>query len=284
MAEITQLPFRLLCKKFGADIVITEMISANALARENKRTLKLLKTTKEEKPVGVQLFGANTSNIIKSIKLIKDDFDFVDLNFGCPAQKIVKQGAGSYLLQRPKKIDEILSKATKFNTPITIKIRSGFKKINFLELGKIAENNNLSAITLHARTQTQGYTGKANWDNIKELKENISIPVIGNGDVFSYEDYKKIKDYTKCDSVMIGRAAIGNPFIFKEIKEKKDYKPTREEKLKVYLEIHDDLDYVHCKQQSIYFTKGINNIRPLRQKLDKAKTKEEIKEIIKKEI
>src|SRR3989344_3773739 len=220
MAEITQLPFRLLCKKFGADIVITEMISANALARKNKRTLELIKTTKKEKPVGLQLFGANTQNILKSIRLVKDSFDFVDINFGCPALKIVKQGAGSYLLQRPKKINEILSKAIKLDIPITIKIRSGFKELNYLEIGKIAEDNNISAITLHARTQIQGYTGKANWDHIKELK------------------------------------------------------------LKAYLDIYDDLDYIHCKQQLIYFSKGIKNIKQLRQKLNKIKTKEEIKKII----
>jgi len=278
MAEITQLPFRLLCKKFGADIVITEMISANALARKNKRTLELIKTTKKEKPVGLQLFGANTQNILKSIRLVKDSFDFVDINFGCPALKIVKQGAGSYLLQRPKKINEILSKAIKLDIPITIKIRSGFKELNYLEIGKIAEDNNISAITLHARTQIQGYTGKANWDHIKELKENVSIPVIGNGDIFSLQDYNDIKKYTKCDSVMIGRAAIGNPFIFRELK--KGYKPTKEEKLKAYLDIYDDLDYIHCKQQLIYFTKGIKNIKQLRQKLNKIKTKEEIKKII----
>jgi len=284
MADITQMPFRLLCKRFGANIVITEMISANALARKNKRTLELCKTSNDEKPIGIQLFGANTTNIIKAIKIIKENFDFIDLNLGCPAAKIIKQGAGSYLLNRSKKIDDILSKITKLDIPITIKIRAGFKRINFLDIGKIAEKNNIAAITLHARLQEQHYSGNANWLYIKELKENISIPVIGNGDVFSPEDYIKMKKTTKCDSVMVGRGALGNPFIFKQIRDyiktKKYSLPSKEEKINTYLEIFDDLDLQHAKMQAIYFTKGIKNIKYLREKIMMVKTKKEIKDLI----
>ena len=219
-----------------------------------------------------------------SIKIIKENFDFIDLNLGCPAAKIIKQGAGSYLLNRPKKIDDILSKITKLDIPITIKIRAGFKRINFLDIGKIAEKNNIAAITLHARLQEQHYSGNANWLYIKELKENISIPVIGNGDVFSPEDYIKMKKTTKCDSVMVGRGALGNPFIFKQIRDyiktKKYSLPSKEEKINTYLEIFDDLDLQHAKMQAIYFTKGIKNIKYLREKIMMVKTKKEIKDLI----
>lgn len=272
MAEITSSPFRLLCKKYGADVVCTELVSVNAIVRENERSDKLLNLSKDEKPIGVQLFGSNTEIIINAAKIVsKLDFDFVDFNLGCPSGKILDQGAGAALVKRKSKVEEILRELVKVcdsaNKPVSVKIRGGVdnQHINYLEIGKIAEDCGVSAITLHTRVASQGYSGDAskNWAWIKKLKEEISIPVIGNGDVKDGKNCVEMYNKTKCDSVMIGRAAIGYPFIFREVKSflndnKEIMKASVSERLNAYLSIGGKLDFNDAKRQALWFTTGID--------------------------
>ena len=208
MHNITNLAFRLMCKKYGAGLASTELLSANAIARKNKAVLEIAKTDKSESPVVAQIFGQNTENIIKAGKILEKKFEIIDFNVGCPSKKIMAQGSGGALLKRKNKIAEIvkgLSESVKI--PISVKIRSGFdnRNINAVEVAKICEKSGASAIIVHARAVEQGYGGKADWSVIKEVKENVKIPVIGNGDVFSGEDCKRMINETGCDYVMIGR-------------------------------------------------------------------------------
>ena len=278
MADISSSPFRLLCKKYGADVVCTELVSVNAIVRENERSQKLLKFDKGEKPIGIQLFGSNTETIKDAAKIVcKMDFDFVDFNLGCPASKILGQGAGAALLKRKSKVEEILRELVKVcdsaGKPVSAKIRGGVdnQHINYLEIGKIAENCGVSAITLHTRTADQGYSGDAskNWTWIKKLKEELKIPVIGNGDVKDGKSCLAMYENTKCDSVMIGRASIGNPFIFREIKSflldgEEIAKASVSERLNAYLSIGKELDFKSAKQQALWFTRGIDGSSSMR--------------------
>ncbi len=225
MAGVTDLPFRIICKEMGADIVYTEFVSSNGIIRENKKTLDMIKFVNNERPIGVQIFGEDPNAVGLSAKMIEERFspDIIDINFGCPVPKVTKKGAGSAALKDLSLMKDITSSVIKNakNTPITVKMRSGWcsdSKV-FVEAGKILEDIGVTAITLHPRTTSQRFEGKADWNSIKTLKENINIPVIGNGDVKNIHDYKKILKETGCDAIMIGRAALGNPWIFKQIKE-----------------------------------------------------------------
>jgi len=223
MAGVTDLPFRLVCKEMGADIVYTEFVSANGIIRESKKTFDLIKFTEEERPIGVQIFGEDPEVVGLSAKMIYERFkpDLIDINFGCPVPKVTKKGAGSAALKNLSLMMEICSSVLEKvpNIPITIKMRSGWSENNlvFIEAGQKIEKLGIKAITLHPRTTSQRFEGKANWNHIKELKENLSIPVIGNGDVKNVNDYKNIMNSTLCDAVMIGRGALGNPWIFRDI-------------------------------------------------------------------
>lgn len=221
MAGVTDLPFRLLCKEQGCGILYTEMISAKAILYKNKNTNILLNVEKKEHPVGIQLFGSD-ADIMADIgaQVADGDCDFIDVNMGCPVPKIVNNHEGSYLLTQPKLVEDILTKMVKtIKKPVTIKIRKGFKEqeCQAVEIAKIAEQCGVSAITVHGRTREQYYSGKADWDVIKAVKESVRIPVIGNGDIFCVKDAKAMKEYTGCDGIMIGRAARGNPWIFKQV-------------------------------------------------------------------
>ena len=289
MHNVTNLAFRLMCKRYGSSLVSTELLSANAISRKNKAVMELALTDKSERPVVCQLFSQNTENIIKAAKIIEDKFDIIDFNLGCPSEKIMAQGSGGALLKRKNKIAEIIRElSNNTNIPVTVKIRSGVNKrnINALEIAKLCEENGASAIIIHARTVDQGYSGKADWNIIKEIKENVKIPVIGNGDVFLGEDAKKMLDETGCDYVMIGRGAMGNPFIFKQINEYlktgKLIKQNTEERIKDYFE------YIElCKKYNIFsvkdakhkahdFTKGLPGSSKLRQRLNRVKEWEDI--------
>ncbi|MBI4159089.1 tRNA dihydrouridine synthase DusB [Candidatus Woesearchaeota archaeon] len=287
MADVSTLPFRLLCEKYGAALTYTEQLSSLGIIRENPRTLKLVERSNEEKLVGLQLFGRNSKILLKAALKLEKNFDIIDLNFGCPSKKIVTQGYGSALLRekdRVKKIIETLSNG--LEKPVTVKMRSGFKKVEALGLVKIMEEAGASAITIHGRTREQGYSGKADWDIIQQVKEKVNIPVIGNGDVVSGEKAKELLEHTKCDYVMIARAAMNNPMIFDEInyylKTGKKKILVKEDKVKLFLEYfelcekYDFANVSNLRCTALNFCKGFNGSKELRVRLMKAKDKEKI--------
>lgn len=293
MHNITNLAFRSMCKKYGAALVSTELLSANAISRKNKAVMELALTNKDEKPVAVQLFSQNTENIVKASKILEDKFDVIDFNLGCPSEKIMAQGSGGALLKRKNKIAEIIKELTKeTKIPVTVKIRSGVNKrnINAVEIAKICEENGASAIIIHPRTIEQGYSGKADWNIIKEIKKQVKIPIIGNGDIFTGEDAKRMLDETKCDYIMIGRGAIGNPFIFKEInhylKTGKIIKQTKEDRIKDYFEYieltkkYNIFSIKDARQKAFEFTKGLPGSSRLRQKLNTIKDWEKVEKLM----
>ena len=283
MAGVTDVAFRLLCKKYGAGLTVTEMISANALARENQATIKMIDVVEAEKPRVIQLFGQNTDSLVQSAKYCEDKCEILDFNLGCPAAKIIKQGAGSALLERPNKIKEIvqaLSQAVRI--PVTVKIRLGIRtgSINVIKIAQICEEAGAKMIAVHARTQKQGYTGKADWNWIKKVKENVSVPVAGNGDVKSVEDYVRMKTETGCDYVMIGRGSLGNPYLFKQIADyNKTGKYTERSKVQqvkdffAYLELAQkyNIHFNNVKFHAQAFTKGIPKSTQLRDSLSQIK-------------
>ena len=221
MAGVTDLPFRLICKELGCGLLYTEMINAKALCYDDKNTKKMLNILDEEHPVAVQIFGSEPEFMGKAAQILNDyPNEILDINMGCPAPKVVKNGDGSALIRNPKLAGQVLDQVVKNSKkPVTLKIRKGWddNSINALEIAKIAEDCGICAITIHGRTREQYYSGQADWDIIGEVKSQISIPVIGNGDVTSVEDAIRIKDHTGCDAIMIGRGAQGNPWIFKRI-------------------------------------------------------------------
>ena len=219
MAGVTDVAFRTLAKRYGAAITYTEFLSSAAIVRNNPKTLEMLKTSDIEDPVAVQLFGNNVDEIIKAAKFVEDKFDIIDINCGCPAWKVIRSGSGSELLKSPDIIADFVSKlVNSVSIPITVKIRSGIDSnhINAVEVAKILESSGASAISIHGRTQKQGYSGFADWDLIKKVKDSVSIPVIGNGDVFLLKFLKRLSE-SGVDAIMIARGALGNPYIFKQI-------------------------------------------------------------------
>ena len=223
MAGISNPAYMKIVEGMGCGYSITELISSEAIVRNNKKTFEMFNGyDKLSMPVALQLFGSNPDTLAKAAKVVEDyGFKIVDLNFGCPVPKVaVRSEAGSALLKYPEKIKEIVEKVVaSVNIPVTVKIRSGWdlNSINAVEIAKICESAGAKAISIHARTRSQGYTGKADWNIIKEVKENVKIPVIGNGDVVDIYSAKEMLSTTGCDLVMIGRAALGNPWIFKEV-------------------------------------------------------------------
>ena len=290
MEGVTDVAFRELCKKYGAAITYTEFTSGTALVRGSKKSLEKIRTSKLEKPVAVQLFGKNFEDVVQAAKLVEKDFDIIDINCGCPAWKVIKSGAGSEMLKNPKGIQQLVELLVKnTNKPITVKLRLGIDEnsINIMEVAKLCEQAGASAIAIHSRTQKQGYSGKANWDIIKKVKESVKIPVIGNGDVFTPEDFKKRLEESKVDYILIARGALGNPYIFKQIN---DYLKTgsynkNPDKIKIffeYLELAEkyNISFAQIKSHAVSFTKGLQRGSELRQKINQCKTIQKVKDIL----
>ena len=221
MAGVTDLPFRLLCREQGVGLLCMEMVSAKAIYYNNKNTEELMRIEPEENPVSLQLFGSDPYIMSEMAKRIEEKpFDILDINMGCPVPKVVNNGEGSALMKNPALVREIVSAVAKaIQKPLTVKIRKGFDEetVNAVEIAKIIEDSGAAAIAVHGRTRQQYYSGKADWDIIRQVKEAVSIPVIGNGDVDSPENAKRLVEETGCDGIMIGRAAQGNPWIFRQI-------------------------------------------------------------------
>ena len=241
MAGITDQPYRILCREMGAGVVFTEFVSANGIIRENMKTLEIMNFTEEERPIGIQIFGESPEIVGKSAKIVFQMLkpDIIDINYGCPVPKVTKRGAGSAALKDLSLMEDITRSVLESvpEIPVTIKMRGGWDSDNIIstEAGMLMEKIGVAAITLHPRTTKQQFTGQSNWKLIKDLKNAVNIPVIGNGDVQTLNDYLRMKEETGCDGIMIGRAALGNPWIFKSIKQsesgKSEYNPTINERI-----------------------------------------------------
>ena len=291
MAGITDMAHRRICKEFGAGLVYTEMVSAKGLYYKDEKTKLLMATHEDEKPVATQIFGSDPDIMAEVAEKISDAVDIIDINMGCPAPKVVKNEDGSRLMLKPELIDEITAKVVeKAKVPVTIKIRKGWDAdhVNAVEIAKIAEKNGVAAIAVHGRTRDQFYTGKADLDIIKAVKENVSIPVIGNGDIVDLVSARQMLEYTKCDAIMIGRATIGNPWIFKSILEGVDYKPTMEELIETILKHYDLLteikgEYVAVREMRkhvSYYIKGLPMATEIRRRINEITSLEEARKLI----
>lgn len=286
MAGVTDISFRGLCKEQGCGLVYTEMVSAKALYYGSDNTKKLLRISEEEKPVAVQIFGNDPDIMAKVVEEnfnSRDDICIVDVNMGCPAPKIVKNGEGSALMKDPKLAAEIIKKLKAVSSkPVTAKFRRGFDddNLNAVEFALALEDAGADAIAIHGRTRKQMYEGKADWNIIKEIKEKVNIPVIGNGDVFTPEDALNMKKLTNCDAIMVARGSMGNPWIFKQIQrvlEGKELKEiTPEEKIDMcirHYELAIKNDGYHkaireMRKHASWYIKGLPNCTELRNKMN----------------
>ena len=296
MAGVCDLPFRLLCKEKGAAIVCTEMVSAKAIYYNNKNTKELLTIDKNEGPVSLQLFGSEPKLMAEMAKRIEEiPFDILDFNMGCPVPKVVNNGEGSALMKNPVLAGHIIeAMANAISKPVTVKIRAGFdaEHINAVEIAKIAENSGAAAITVHARTREQYYSGKADREIIRLVKEAVTIPVIGNGDIDCYESAKHMLEYTGCDGVAIGRGAEGNPWIFEELNAKYaglDYNKPSLEEVKEMIMRHAKMlidykgEYIgirEMRKHAAWYTAGFKGASKLRGCLNEASSIESLEEII----
>lgn len=298
MAGVTDLPFRTLCKECGADLIYTEMVSAKGIMYNNKNTEALLRVEESERPVALQLFGEDPKIMAEQAKRIEErNFDILDINMGCPVPKVVNNGEGSALMKIPEKVGKIVhAVSSAISKPVTIKIRKGFSKddANAPLVAKIAEEAGAAAIAVHGRTREQYYSGKADWDIIKQVKEAVKIPVIGNGDIFTPQDAARMLEETGCDGVMVARGVQGNPWLFGQIKAyledgtilpKPDIDTVVEMILR-HAEIH--VGYVgeyagirEMRKHVAWYATGFKGASKLRGAVNEVETMEQLKELLK---
>lgn len=297
MAGVSDLPFRLLCRKQGAGLVCMEMVSAKAILYGNKNTEGLLEIDQGEIPVSLQLFGSDPDIISEMAKRIEErPFAILDLNMGCPVPKIVNNGEGSALLKDPKLVEKILTKTVRaIKKPVTVKIRKGFDEehVNAVEIAKIAEGCGVAAVAVHGRTREQYYSGQADWEIIAKVKQAVSIPVIGNGDVVDGPSAKALLTQTGCDGIMVGRAAQGNPWIFRGIEHylrtgEVQERPTGKEVYDTILS-HAEMELAHkgeytavreMRKHISWYTAGYPNSAALRRRINAMESFEELKEAL----
>ena len=300
MAGVSNISYRQIIKEMGVGLIYSEMISTMGIVYNGKKTIDLINFNENERPISIQIFGSDLKSFVEAAKYIEENFhpDIIDINMGCPVPKVaIKSQAGSALLKDPDKIYEIVKAVVdNTNTPITVKIRSGWddKHINAVEVAKKIESAGASAIAIHARTRSQGYSGSANWNIIKEVKQSVKIPVIGNGDITTPELAKQMLDETGCDAIMVGRATLGNPWIIKEIVYYLDtnellQKPTNTEKIEM-IKTHYNLlkkysntthALLEIRTHALWYLKGIPGTKEIKTKICQAKTEEEFMNIIK---
>ncbi|HIZ07222.1 MAG TPA: tRNA dihydrouridine synthase DusB [Candidatus Eubacterium avistercoris] len=296
MAGVTDLPFRLLCKEQGAGLICMEMVSAKAIYYKNKNTEQLLEISPKEHPISLQLFGSDPEIIAEMAARIEErPFDILDFNMGCPVPKVVNNGEGSALMKNPKLVEEILSRLVKaVKKPVTVKIRKGFDDdhVNAVEIAKIAESCGVAAIAVHGRTRQQYYSGKADWDIIRQVKEAVAVPVIGNGDLLCAGDVADMQEETGCDGFMIGRGAQGNPWIFKQIIHKLETgedlpRPTVQEVCEMVLrharlQIETKGEYTgirEIRKHAAWYTAGYKNSAKLRGRINEVESMEDLEKL-----
>lgn len=295
MAGITNLPFRIICEQYEPGLVYTEMVSSKGLFYHDLKTAQLLNMKNETRPVSVQIFGNDIEAMSYAAKEVSKIADIIDINMGCPAPKVVKNGDGSKLMLNlelaGKIIESVVNAAT---VPVTVKMRKGWDSahITAIELAKIAEEKGAKAVTIHGRTRDEFYTGTADWEIIKQVKQAVSIPVIGNGDIKTKEDAKKIFEQTNVDGIMVGRGTIGNPWIFREIRQYLNgdlvTEVTKEEKLQIILKhimlqvefLGENTGIKEMRKHMAYYLKNLPNASSIRQKINQIETKKELEDCI----